>query len=321
MNVTGHGWAQHWLCFVVVALMAVAGAVNAAETVTYYYTSPQGTVLATADSAGNVLSSADYRPYGSQALGQSADGPGYTGHVNDADTGLVYMQARFYDPTVGRFLSVDPARGDPGNTEALNRFAYANNNPVKNVDPDGRQSVPLEAYTRYWPGTEAEKQQNYINGMAGTAVSIATMSNVFDVAPAGSGSGAVASAGLPLEFTGATALVKGAGAAVGLGSSLVGNISREAGAASFFRDASYTPKVLAQMSQGPGEFHSFPESVTAFAKEGTITRSLGGDGRTYQKLEIPGSYGSKGNTYNGVFQFIKNDQNEINHRLFVPDNQ
>jgi hypothetical protein len=47
--------------------------------------------------------------------------------------------------------------------------------------------------------------------MAGTLVSIATMSNVFDVAPAGSGSGAVASAGFPLEFTGAAGLMKGGG--------------------------------------------------------------------------------------------------------------
>jgi len=115
---------------------------QAAETVTYYYTSPQGTVLATADSAGNVLSSADYRPYGSQALGTPEQGPGYTGHVNDVDSGLVYMQARYYDPAVGRFLSTDPGATSPGNVFAYNRFAYASNNPVLNTDPNGRQSVP-----------------------------------------------------------------------------------------------------------------------------------------------------------------------------------
>ena len=37
------------------------------------------------------------------------DGPGYTGHVTDAATGLVYMQQRYYDPMIGqRLLSVDP---------------------------------------------------------------------------------------------------------------------------------------------------------------------------------------------------------------------
>ncbi|TCV93167.1 RHS repeat-associated protein [Luteibacter rhizovicinus] len=73
----------------------------AAETVTYYYTSPQGTVLATTNAAGSAVSTSDYRPYGSQALGVSEAGPGYTGHVNDPDSGLTYMQARYYDPVTG----------------------------------------------------------------------------------------------------------------------------------------------------------------------------------------------------------------------------
>lgn len=316
-------WARGWLAVAVALMLRViaGGTAHAStETVTYYYTSPQGTVLATADAAGNITSTADHRPYGEQALGTPAPGPGYAGHVNDVDSGLIYMQARYYDPHIGRFVSVDPAPVDAAKPAAFNRFGYANGNPVTNTDPDGRQSVPLEAYSRYWPGTEGEKQRNYINGMAGTLVSIATMSNVFDVAPAGSGSGAVASAGFPLEFAGATALVKGAGAAVGVGASLASNLSREAAAANFFRDTSYSAKVMGQMSRGPGEFHSFPESVTAFAKEGTVTKSLGGDGRAYQTLEIRGSYSSNNNSYNGAFQFIKDDQNVINHRLFVPDN-
>ncbi|HEV7777737.1 MAG TPA: RHS repeat-associated core domain-containing protein, partial [Luteibacter sp.] len=52
-----------------------------AEQVKYYYTDAQGTVLATTDAQGNIFSTNDYRPYGLLALGQSQDGPGYTGHV------------------------------------------------------------------------------------------------------------------------------------------------------------------------------------------------------------------------------------------------
>ena len=66
---------------------------------------------------------------------------GYTGHVGD-NTGLVYMQARYYDPVIGRFYSNDPAdvmehiaRGNP--IHGFNRYTYANNNPYKHVDPDG----------------------------------------------------------------------------------------------------------------------------------------------------------------------------------------
>ncbi|KAF1003078.1 MAG: tRNA(Glu)-specific nuclease WapA [Luteibacter sp.] len=112
-----------------------------AETVTYYYTNPQGTVLATADAAGNLLTTTDYRPYGAQALGSPAPGPGYTGHVNDPDSGLVYMQARYYDPTMGRFLGTDPKPPTAGSPLTFGRFTYANGNPIGNIDPDGRESA------------------------------------------------------------------------------------------------------------------------------------------------------------------------------------
>ncbi|UPG87458.1 RHS repeat-associated core domain-containing protein [Luteibacter aegosomatis] len=98
------GRALGWVVFM---LIGFAGLTHASETATYYYTDQQGTVLATADSAGSILTTADYRPYGAVARGAPEEGPGYTGHVDDTDTGVVYMQARYYDPAVGRFLSVD----------------------------------------------------------------------------------------------------------------------------------------------------------------------------------------------------------------------
>jgi RHS repeat-associated protein len=61
--------------------------------------------------------------------------------VNDPETGLVYMQARYDDPSGGRFLSPDPVGVSPGNVYTFNRYAYANNNPVVNIDPDGRSSM------------------------------------------------------------------------------------------------------------------------------------------------------------------------------------
>jgi RHS repeat-associated protein len=133
------GAAGRFTYFIAITLLAVcANSSVAAETVTYYYTSPQGTVLATTDAAGNVLSTADYRPYGVQVLGVPGAGPGYTGHVNDPDSGLVYMQARYYDSSSGRFLSIDPAGFTAGDVFSFSRYAYANSNPVTNIDPDGR---------------------------------------------------------------------------------------------------------------------------------------------------------------------------------------
>lgn len=109
------------------------------DTVTYVYTDPQGTPLVEADASGNVIARYDYTPYGSPvaSLGSPPDGPGYTGHVNDPETGLVYMQARYYQ-SIGRFLSPDPVGPSPGNIYSFNRYAYVNNNPINRTDPDGR---------------------------------------------------------------------------------------------------------------------------------------------------------------------------------------
>lgn len=54
---------------------------------------------------------------------------------------LPYMQQRYYDPQVGRFLSVDPVQAITADGSNFNRYWYANNNPYKFTDPDGRWSI------------------------------------------------------------------------------------------------------------------------------------------------------------------------------------
>lgn len=125
-----------WVGLCLVGLLKVVTA--HAGTVTYVYTDPQGTPLAEADAQGNITARFDYSPYGSIALGTAPNGPGYTGHVNDPETGLIYMQQRYDDPSGGRFLSPDPVGVSPGNVLSFNRYAYANDNPVRFTDPDGR---------------------------------------------------------------------------------------------------------------------------------------------------------------------------------------
>lgn len=105
--------------------------------VSYLYTDLLGTVLAITDAAGNLRATNDYRPYGQPALGAPGDGPGYAGHVEDSDSGLVYMQARYFDPASGRFVSTDPKSVVPGGSHAFSLYAYANDNPYRFVDPDG----------------------------------------------------------------------------------------------------------------------------------------------------------------------------------------
>jgi RHS repeat-associated protein len=107
-------------------------------TVTYVYTDPQGTPLAEADASGNIIATYDYTPYGTIALGTPPNGPGYTGHVDDPETNLIYMQHRYYDAATGHFISVDPVAPAAANTFNFNRYDYTSNNPINHIDPDGR---------------------------------------------------------------------------------------------------------------------------------------------------------------------------------------
>ncbi|WP_405471077.1 hemagglutinin repeat-containing protein (plasmid) [Morganella morganii] len=83
-------------------------------------------------------------------------------------------------------------------------------------------------------------------------------------------------------------------------------------AGDFFKGAAYTDKVKQQASSG--DYHSFPESVDGHAEQGKISVITGGDGIERLKLEISGGYRGK----EGVFEYIREPNGAINHRLFVP---
>jgi RHS repeat-associated protein len=102
----------------------------------YQHTDALGSPVATTNEAGAVVDRTEYAPYGAP-LNRPVSGVGYTGHVMDSTTGLVYAQQRYYDPMIGRFLSTDPVASDPNNGGNFNRYWYGNNNPYKYTDPDG----------------------------------------------------------------------------------------------------------------------------------------------------------------------------------------
>lgn len=109
---------------------------------TYSHTDALGSPVARTDSTRAEVSRTRYEPYGGTVGGtHNPSGIGFTGHVNDPDTGLVYMQQRYYDPIAARLLSVDPAVTSPKDGDHFNRYEYAYGNPFKFIDPDGRAGV------------------------------------------------------------------------------------------------------------------------------------------------------------------------------------
>ena len=110
-------------------------------TTKYQHTDALGSPVAITDQSRTVLERTEYEPYGRPANRIARDGPGYTGHVEDAATSLTYMQQRYYDPQIGLFLSVDPVAASSNPAGQFHRYRYANNNPYKFIDPDGRQAL------------------------------------------------------------------------------------------------------------------------------------------------------------------------------------
>ncbi len=116
---------------------------------TYDHTDALGSPVARTNASRTVISSAKYEPYGMIQASAGSNGKiGFTGHVNDTNTGLTYMQQRYYDPVAGRFLSIDPVLTDMNTAATFNRYSYVNNNAYKYIDPDGRDILVITGGVR-----------------------------------------------------------------------------------------------------------------------------------------------------------------------------
>ena len=183
-------------------------------TTRYQHNDALGSALVETDANRAVLTRTEYEPYGLSNR-PTLDGPGFTGHVQDAATGLTYMQQRYYDPVIGRFLSVDPVTAyGSGNWRLFNRYAYAYNNPYRFTDPDGR-----------CPNCIGGVIGGVVGGIGGGVVGLVSSGGDWKATVAGAVGGAVGGA-----ITGGT-LGAGAGAgqiaAAGITAGILGELSSE----------------------------------------------------------------------------------------------
>lgn len=97
----------------------------------------------TVDDANGNATRTYYAPYGAQRAGAATlpTDQGFLGRVTDSATGLLQDGARYYDPTVGQFLSPDPL-ADRNSSAALLPYGYAADNPVAGADPSGLMNQP-----------------------------------------------------------------------------------------------------------------------------------------------------------------------------------
>jgi RHS repeat-associated protein len=134
----------------------------------WYTTDTRGTPRATTNSHGQVISRVDTAPFGQTTNRIGAkDEIGYAGHRTVGSTNLIDAGARDYDPQLGRMVSADTLIPNAGESQGLNRYSYAYNNPVDYTDPTGHETIDPEQQKRdaYW------YYDLVTRGMAGTTSS------------------------------------------------------------------------------------------------------------------------------------------------------
>jgi RHS repeat-associated protein len=170
----------------------------------YQHTDALGSPVARTNPAGAGVSTTKYEPYGKAAQGATPT-IGFTRHVNDADTGLVYTQQRYHDPVAGRFLSIDPVVTDANSGSSFNRYAYANNNPYRYIDPDGREGQ-LTIGSSILVGFQIPGVFGGMGGFLGGGLSVGITSNAQIIVQANytlsQGVGALASVGAQVAVGG-----------------------------------------------------------------------------------------------------------------------
>jgi RHS repeat-associated protein len=118
----------------------------------YYFMDHRRNVRAVTDNSGNPIGGAswavEYDPFDQKLVWTGPPNLRHTvGVRNDEEFGLVYMNARYYDPKIGKFISADTIT--PGGPQGLNRYAYNFNDPVNYIDPSGHAPcIDIDSFDR-----------------------------------------------------------------------------------------------------------------------------------------------------------------------------
>jgi RHS repeat-associated protein len=161
--------------------------------VEYWHQDHLGSLIATTDHTGAVTARYAYDPFGKRRFTTGAydasgslvvdwstqlnngTARGFTGHEHLDDIGLIQMNGRLFDPTLGVFLQADPSVPHPQSLQSFQRYAYCEGNPLNCTDPNGFEDVQKIEITA--PHDDNLMCYNYPGFLAVTAGAIRTISN------------------------------------------------------------------------------------------------------------------------------------------------
>jgi RHS repeat-associated protein len=126
---------------------SVRVAMRQGSTLSYMFADQLGSTSVVANSSGSKTAEVRYKAWGEDRYtsGTVSSGYRYTGQRVEATLGLYFYVARWYDASLGRFLSADTIVPSTGNPQAWDRYAYVDNNPVRYNDPSGHCAGPFIA--------------------------------------------------------------------------------------------------------------------------------------------------------------------------------
>lgn len=139
----------------------IAGPEGAKQSL-YYHSDHLGSSNVITNQSGQQVQYCEYTPYGTIAKNEGSDvvKHKFTGKELDS-TGLYFYGARYYDPTIGRFITADTIVQAPYDPQSLNRYSYCRNNPINYVDPSGHSW-----WSKFW--------HSFVGAFVGAVVTVLT---------------------------------------------------------------------------------------------------------------------------------------------------
>ena len=131
----------------------------------HYISNPRGDVSAYYYSRTRLLPTYTYDAFGNQTEASGTDPFRYSGEYYDAESGFIYLRNRYYDPSIGRFITEDPywnvdnmIYGDDNGKvpsisaimQSCNLYVYCGNNPILRIDPTGKTWEYFDMYLPQW---------------------------------------------------------------------------------------------------------------------------------------------------------------------------
>lgn len=265
---------------------------SSAGTTTYFLPDHLGSTDLLVNSSLATVRSVRYMPFGGtfETSGTADNDHKFTGQRLDGSTGLYYYGARYYDPLSGRFITPDSLLQDPYDPQLLNRYAYARNNPVRLLDPDGHAVALalLPAGAAVYGAEAAWSSRGDLNAI-GAGMSRGAMvggSLALGAAYSAVRAGGALAGGLDVAWRGGGPAEIAAGALAGWASmGLLGSAARMGGG--FGLSASVASQTSTLSSAQSGTYRTI--GSTGKLGEQRLAEMLGGQPRAYFKT----SYGAR----------------------------